>query len=77
MFAKVPKIFIPMVWFRQTAVLTDSYAEQVKTLLVLPKVIPYTGLGIIGIGFLLIISYFFITFHKGWKQSEEERLLTQ
>lgn len=66
-----------MLWFRQTAVLTSSYADQVKVLLVLPKVIPYTGFGIIGIGFLLIVSYFFVTFHKGWKENEEERLLSQ
>lgn len=66
-----------MVWFRQTATLTDTYAEQVKVLLVLPKVIPYTGYAIIGISLLLVIIYLFISFHNGWKGNENQHLLPQ
>lgn len=66
---------MPMVWFRQTAVLTSSYAKQVKVLLVLPEIIPYTGYGIVGISLILLASFLFITFHKGWTEKEEQRLL--
>lgn len=77
MLKNVPKIFIPMLWFRQTAMLTESYASMAKILLVLPSVGVYTGYGLLSVGILLFGIAVFVTLHSGWKKQEGQRLLPQ
>lgn len=73
----IPSKMMPSFWFQQTVELSKDLASQTKLLLVAPSVGTYTGYGFIGIGILLIIVGGFITYRRGWKQSEEEGLLNQ
>lgn len=70
-------MYVPMLWFRQSAMLTEEYASMAKMLLVLPSVGTYTGYGLLGFGILLLAIVGFITLHRGWKNQEGQRLLTQ
>lgn len=36
MFTDIPTTYIPVLWFRQEVQLTDAFASQIKTLLMLP-----------------------------------------
>lgn len=73
----VRKMYIPMLWFRQSAMLTEDYANMAKMLLVLPSVGIYTGYGMLSFGILLLVIVAFITLHSGWKKQEGQRLLPQ
>lgn len=77
MLKNVPKIYIPMLWFRQSAMLSENYANMAKMLLVLPSVGVYTGYGMLSFGVLLLGIVIFITLHSGWKKQEGQRLLPQ
>lgn len=68
---------MPSFWFQQTADLSKDLADQTKLLLVAPSVGTYTGYGFIGIGILLLVVGGVVTYRRGWKQSEEEEILTQ
>ncbi|KAJ8922773.1 hypothetical protein NQ315_007808 [Exocentrus adspersus] len=71
----ITSTMMPSFWFKQTADLSEDLAAQAKVLLVAPVVGTNTGYGFIGIGALLIVVGVFITYRRGWKQSEEEELL--
>lgn len=77
MMKNVRKIYVPMLWFRQTAMLTENYASMAKLLLVLPDVGTYTGYGMLSLGVLLFGIALFITLRGGWKKQESQRLLPQ
>lgn len=77
MFSKAKVRYWPMVWFTQRAVLTDDLASQVRSLLVLEHLGPYTGWGIVGVGLLFSAVGVFILvtlWHKN--QSETRPLVT-
>lgn len=73
----MPKTYVPMFWFRQTAMLTETYAGLAKVLLVMPFVGTYTGYGMLSLGGLLFAIIIFITVHSGWKKQEGQKLLSQ
>lgn len=77
MLKNVRKTYVPMLWFKQYAVLTEDYASMAKMLLVLPVVGTYTGYGMMSFGLLLLLIAIFITWHSGWKKQEGQRLLAQ
>lgn len=79
MFKKAPKMMIPMLWFKQTATLTDEYASQIKFLLLLPQIGNYTAYGMIGIGCFIAIIAIIVTIKNAWKGSngEESQLLPE
>lgn len=53
MFSKAQKRYWPMMWFTQRALITEDLAGQVRSLLVLQHLGPYTGWGLVGVGVLL------------------------
>lgn len=52
MFSKAKERYWPMMWFTQRAELTEDLASQVRSLLVLEHLGPYTGWGFAGFGVL-------------------------
>ncbi|XP_049825734.1 protein croquemort isoform X2 [Aethina tumida] len=74
----VKETYFPMLWFKQTAELTEDLSSLAKLMLVMPNVGTYTGYGFIGLGTLLLTLGVVITFRRGWKDSsDDERLLNQ
>lgn len=67
-----------MLWFKESAELTEDLSSLAKLMLVMPNVGTYTGYGFIGLGTLLLTLGVVITFRRGWKDSsDDERLLNQ
>lgn len=77
MFEKVKPTFMPMLWFRQSALLTPDLANQAKMLLTLPSVFQYTGYGMIGLGVLFLAIAALMHFRKEWKDTDTEELITE
>jgi hypothetical protein len=75
LFKDVPKVMVPILWFTQTAELSDNLANLTKLLVSLPAIgfVIFFGLG--GIGALLIVSGLVITLRKGWEEDEIVKLL--
>lgn len=70
------KTFLPAFWFENRVELTSDYASQVKLVIVLRHLGVYTGVGFGGIGLFLLLTTAVLTFHKSWKDTEGERLLS-
>lgn len=69
---------MPMLWFQQTAELTEPLADQVKVLLTLPSVMNYTGSIIVGIAILLCIFTLYLLIKNAWFIfGDEEPLINQ
>ncbi|CAH1983914.1 unnamed protein product [Acanthoscelides obtectus] len=68
---------LPAFWFSQTAEMTGDLIGLAKVLLVMPSAGQYTGYGMVAIGLLISLIGCTITYRRGWKESEEETLLTQ
>ncbi|XP_056642709.1 protein croquemort-like [Diorhabda sublineata] len=68
---------MPSFWFSQQVDLTENLATPVKTLLVLPSAGQYTGFSLLGLGAVIAIIGFTVTYRRGWHDSEEEQLLDQ
>jgi hypothetical protein len=66
---------VPVLWFTQTAELSDSLADMTKLLVNLPAIGFATFFGLGAIGALLIISGLVITMRKGWEGDEHDKLL--
>lgn len=75
LFKNVPRVMIPILWFTQTAELSDDLADLTKLLVSLPAIGWVTFFGLAGIGALLIISGIGITLRKGWEGDESDKLL--
>lgn len=75
MFKKVKKTFVPMLWFSQTARLTQQLGDKAKVLLTVPAIVSYTGYAVIGIAVLLVFITACVKLKKAWPTTEEERLL--
>lgn len=62
----IPKIMLPVLWFRQTAQLNEDLASDLKTLLVLPYIGIYVaiGVGILGVFCLALFLHYSL---KVWK----------
>lgn len=68
---------MPAFWFSQQVELTEDLASPVKTILSLPSAGEYTGFTLLGLGALIAIIGFAVTYRRGWHDSEEEQLLDQ
>ncbi|PSN44095.1 hypothetical protein C0J52_07656 [Blattella germanica] len=71
----MPKIMMPALWFTQSAELTSDLGNLTKLLVNLPSIGMGTFFGIAAIGALLIVSGVVITFRRGWKGDEGDKLL--
>ncbi|XP_023716223.1 protein croquemort isoform X2 [Cryptotermes secundus] len=75
LFNNVPKVMIPMLWFTQSAELSDNLADLTKLLVSLPAIGWVTFFGLAGIGALLIICGIVITLRRGWDGDDSDKLL--
>uniref|UniRef100_A0A182PPP0 Scavenger receptor class B n=1 Tax=Anopheles epiroticus TaxID=199890 RepID=A0A182PPP0_9DIPT len=59
----IPEVMLPVLWFRQTASLTEELADDIKLILILPDVGVYVayGLGALGVIGLILAVYFSVT----------------
>ncbi|XP_026289526.1 protein croquemort isoform X2 [Frankliniella occidentalis] len=71
MYEKVPKVLMPMFYFRQTAELTPDLGSQVKLLLNLSRIGTITFYGLAGIGGLLLAIATFITIRGHWGEDDD------
>lgn len=76
MYDHVVRTFMPMMWFEQRATLTPKYASLIKTLLTLPNIGFYTGLGCGILGAFLFFVLIAITCRKEWRGNEGDKLIT-
>ncbi|XP_049547847.1 protein croquemort-like isoform X1 [Anopheles darlingi] len=69
----IPTVMLPVLWFRQTAALTDELADDIKIILILPYIGVYVayGIGAIGIVGLILAIYFSVT---RWKLVRPDEL---
>lgn len=72
MFEDVPKLMVPMLWFRQLASLNDELASDVKFALLLPKLGLYIAYGIGGLCAILLLCGIVLIVREYW--SDEERM---
>jgi hypothetical protein len=68
-------VMVPILWFTQTAELSDDLADLTKLLVSLPAIGFSIFFGLAGIGVLLIVSGLVITLRKGWQEDEKDKLL--
>jgi hypothetical protein len=66
---------VPVLWFTQSAELSDSLADLAKLLINLHTIGLATFFGFAGIGALLIICGIVITLRKGWEGDDGDKLL--
>lgn len=76
MYEKVPKVVMPMFFFRQTAELTPELGSQVKLLLNLSRIGTFTFYGIAAIGALLLSIGVLITIRGNWGDDDTVALIT-
>lgn len=77
MFENIKPTYIPMLWFRQTALLTEEYASMVRVMIVLSSVGEYIGWSLVGVGVLCAIIGTIVLCRKDWKDRELEHLLEE
>lgn len=71
MYERVPKVVLPMFFFRQTAELTPELGSEVKILLNLAQIGTITFYGFAGIGGLLLAIAAVITIRGNWGDDED------
>lgn len=71
MYEKVPKVLMPMFYFRQTAELTPELGSQVKILLNLSRIGTITFYGFAGIGAMILAIAVIITVRGNWGDDDE------
>lgn len=76
-FEKLPKTFMPMLWFQQSAKLTSRYSTSIKFLIILPTLGYVTMFGIAGIGSLLLVIGSVIIVRAKRRSSENQKLIDQ
>ncbi|KAJ1519336.1 hypothetical protein ONE63_004634 [Megalurothrips usitatus] len=77
MYEKVPRVVMPMFFFRQTAELPPDLGSQVKLLLNLSRIGTYTLYGFAGIGALILGIAVLITVRGHWGEDDDtESLIT-
>lgn len=77
LFENVPKIFIPMLWFRQEADLSSDLGSQLKFVLILPTLGQVTFLGIAGLGLLLFVIGVVIWIRGKRRADDNQRLIAK
>lgn len=66
----VPEIFVPMLWFKQRAELTEDLAKQARLAVMLPSFGVLIGYGLLGTGVLMALSTL-VCFIFVWRRQEE------
>jgi hypothetical protein len=66
---------VPILWFTQSAELTEDLADLAKLLVKLPTIGLTTFFGLAGIGALLLVSGLMVTLRNGWEGQEGDKLL--
>ncbi|GAB0094338.1 Protein croquemort [Sergentomyia squamirostris] len=72
MFENVPKMFVPMLWFRQTANLTEDLAKSAWWAVNLRPFGLYLAFGLLAIGGVFVLVGIFLTIMKKWTWTKEE-----
>lgn len=75
MFKNVKETMLPVLWFEQSADLSDELAGTVKTLLILPAIGQFTGIGLLAVGTLIACIAIYISFKSAWRDNEQTQLL--
>ncbi|KFB44704.1 AGAP008179-PA-like protein [Anopheles sinensis] len=59
----IPDVMLPVLWFRQTATITEDLADDIKLIILLPDIGVYVayGIGAIGLIGLVLAFYFSVT----------------
>lgn len=70
-FKGVPQLFVPILWFKQRAELTEDLAGQAKLAVNLPSIGVWIAYGLLSLGVLLAISIV-VCFVTRWKTISEE-----
>lgn len=70
-FRDIPTMFVPMLWFKQRAELTEELASQARIAVNLPSIGVWIAYGLLGFG-LLIAVMTALCFVLRFKQQEEE-----
>lgn len=52
----VPKIYFPILWFEVKGGLTEDLAAEVKQVVSLPYMMVFSGIAMLTLGFLLLLS---------------------
>ncbi|XP_063975444.1 protein croquemort-like isoform X3 [Diachasmimorpha longicaudata] len=77
LFENVPKVFIPMLWFRQEADLSSDLGSQLKFVLILPTLGNVTFYGIAGLGVLLLIIGGIVCVRGRRRAEDNQRLIAK
>ncbi|XP_015115646.1 protein croquemort isoform X2 [Diachasma alloeum] len=77
LFEKVPKVFIPMLWFRQEADLSSDLGSQLKFVLILPTLGHVTFFGIAGLGVLLLFIGGVVCIRGRRRAEDNQRLIAK
>lgn len=78
MFENLPKrIYFPVFWFDQKAVLSEELSSLAKLVQILPDVGMGVFFGLAGIGALMVFIGIMLTVRNGWKGSDTEVLIHQ
>ncbi|XP_011300459.1 protein croquemort isoform X2 [Fopius arisanus] len=77
LFANVPKVFIPMLWFRQEADLSSDLGSQLKFVLILPTLGHVTFFGIAGLGLLIFFIGGVVCIRGRRKAEDNQRLIAR
>lgn len=77
MFENIKATYMPMIWFKETATLTNKFLSMTNMLLTLSTLGVYVGWSLFGIGLILIFlgTYFLLTRNK--EDDDTEQLLVQ
>ncbi|XP_034950523.1 protein croquemort-like isoform X2 [Chelonus insularis] len=76
-FKKIPRVYMPILWFSQEADLTPEYTKQIQFILTLPTLGEVTFYGIASIGLLLSFIGFLLCL-RGWKKADDaQRLISK
>lgn len=70
LFKNSPRMFVPMLWFRQRAKLTSGLAWLVNLLLIVTDVGIGVFYGIAGIGFVMVFARFIYIVRRHRKKTE-------
>ncbi|XP_052899490.1 protein croquemort-like [Anopheles moucheti] len=67
----IPEVMLPVLWFRQTASLTDELADDIKLILLLPDIGVYVAYAFGGIGIIGLVLAMYFSFTR-WKLQNTE-----
>lgn len=75
LFKDVPKIYFPILWFEVKGGLTEDLAAEVKQAISLPYMMVFSGIVMLTLGFLLMLSLA-ILYHLQNRTMDEVSIVT-